>query len=113
MRCGGERTYLLPLGAAVLTEQLDEDTEFATYLGAFAFRACHDMSVFKEPGLLAAACLSEGFESRSGCEALRPASRLVRSDSIGPAGIRPGLSLDENWAAQTPQGPWLANGRSA
>jgi len=66
MRCGGERTYLLPLGAAVLTEQLDEDTEFATYLGAFAFRACHDMSVFKEPGLLAAACLSEGFEPRSG-----------------------------------------------
>ena len=49
-----------PAAAQVHEYFLDEDTEFATYLGAFTFRACHDMSVFKEPGLLAAACLSEG-----------------------------------------------------
>ncbi|HEX6338564.1 MAG TPA: hypothetical protein VFZ85_16535 [Jiangellaceae bacterium] len=49
-----------PAAAEVTEYQLDEDTEWATYFGAFTLRACHDMSVFKEPGLLAAACLSEG-----------------------------------------------------
>jgi hypothetical protein len=49
-----------PEAAQVHEYQLDANTEWATYLGAFTFRACHDMSVFKEPGLLAAACLSEG-----------------------------------------------------
>lgn len=49
-----------PEAAQVHEYHLDANTEWATYLGAFTFRACHDMSVFKEPGLLAAACLSEG-----------------------------------------------------
>jgi len=39
---------------------LDPGTEWATYLGAFTFRACHDISVFTELGIAAAACLSEG-----------------------------------------------------
>ncbi|HEX6329459.1 MAG TPA: hypothetical protein VFZ72_23035 [Jiangellaceae bacterium] len=49
-----------PAAAQVHEYQLDEDTEWATYLGAYTFRACHDMSLFKDLGLLAAACLSEG-----------------------------------------------------
>jgi hypothetical protein len=49
-----------PAAATVSEYHLDPATEWATYLGAFTFRACHDMSVFKEPGLLAAACMSEG-----------------------------------------------------
>jgi hypothetical protein len=49
-----------PAAATVSPYFLDDDTEFATYLGAFTFRACHDISVFTEAGLAAAACLSEG-----------------------------------------------------
>jgi hypothetical protein len=49
-----------PTGATVTYYHLDDDTEWATYLGAFTFRACHDISVFTELGLAAAACMSEG-----------------------------------------------------
>jgi hypothetical protein len=38
---------------------LDDDTEWATYLGAFTLRACHDISVFTAINRAAAACLSE------------------------------------------------------
>jgi hypothetical protein len=48
-----------PVAAEVSYYDLDEDTEWATYLGAFTFRACHDISVFVELELAAAACLSE------------------------------------------------------
>jgi len=48
-----------PAAATVTPYYLDADTEWATYLGAFTFRACHDISVFKELNLAAAACLSE------------------------------------------------------
>ena len=49
-----------PTGATVSKYFLDEDTESATYLGAFTFRACHDISVFLELGVAAGACMSEG-----------------------------------------------------
>jgi hypothetical protein len=49
-----------PAAATVSKYFLDDDTEWATYLGAFTFRACHDISVFMELGLAAAACMSEG-----------------------------------------------------
>ncbi|HEX6234573.1 MAG TPA: hypothetical protein VFZ63_15710 [Jiangellaceae bacterium] len=49
-----------PAAATVSEYHLDDDTQWATYLGAFTLRACHDMSVFKDLDLLAAACLSEG-----------------------------------------------------
>jgi hypothetical protein len=48
-----------PANATVTYYDLDDDTEWATYLGAFTFRACHDISVFVELGLAAAACMSE------------------------------------------------------
>ena len=48
-----------PAAATVTEHQLDDDTEWATYLGNFTFRACHDISVFTELGLAAAACMSE------------------------------------------------------
>jgi hypothetical protein len=38
---------------------LDEDTQWATYLGAFTFRACHDITVFTDINRAAAACMSE------------------------------------------------------
>jgi hypothetical protein len=49
-----------PTAATVSAYNLDPATQWATYLGAFTFRACHDISVFVELGLAAAACLSEG-----------------------------------------------------
>jgi hypothetical protein len=49
-----------PANATVSEYHLDDDTEWATYLGAFTFRACHDISVFTELNLAAAACMSEG-----------------------------------------------------
>jgi hypothetical protein len=49
-----------PSAASVGEYDLDDDTEWATYLGAFTLRACHDISVFVELGLAAAACMSEG-----------------------------------------------------
>jgi hypothetical protein len=49
-----------PAAATVSYYDLDDDTEWATYLGAFTFRACHDISVFVDLGLAAAACMSEG-----------------------------------------------------
>lgn len=49
-----------PTAATVSAYHLDEGTEWATYLDAFTFRACHDISVFTELNLAAAACLSEG-----------------------------------------------------
>jgi hypothetical protein len=49
-----------PQGATVSAYNLDPDTEWATYFGAFTFQACHDISVFVELNLAAAACLSEG-----------------------------------------------------
>lgn len=48
-----------PAGATVSPYFLDENTESATYLGQFTFRACHDISVFVELKRAAAACLSE------------------------------------------------------
>lgn len=55
-----------PTGAEIHEHALDEDTEIANYdltlLGApqmYSFTACHDMSVFVELELLAAACMSE------------------------------------------------------
>lgn len=48
-----------PTAATVSKYSLDDDTEFATYLGQYTFRACHDISVFTELKLAAAACLSE------------------------------------------------------
>jgi hypothetical protein len=48
-----------PAAATVTKYHLDPATEWATYLGAFTFRACHDISVFKQLELAAAACLSE------------------------------------------------------
>lgn len=49
-----------PAGATVSHYNLDEGTQWATYLGAFTFRACHDISVFSELKLAASACMSEG-----------------------------------------------------
>lgn len=51
-------------GSAVVHEHpLDGDTELATFPlgagGSFTFSACHDLSVFNELDLLAAACISE------------------------------------------------------
>jgi hypothetical protein len=48
-----------PLAATVSPYFLDEDTEVGDYLG-FQFTACHDISVFVELDLAAAACLTEG-----------------------------------------------------
>lgn len=48
-----------PAAATVSPYFLDPATEWATYLGSFTFRACHDISVFVELGLAAAACMSE------------------------------------------------------
>jgi hypothetical protein len=48
-----------PASAIVTPYFLDDDTEWATYLGAFTLRACHDISVFLELKLAAAACMSE------------------------------------------------------
>jgi hypothetical protein len=48
-----------PTAATVSAYNLDPGTQWGTYLG-FTFRACHDISVFVEPGLAAAACLTEG-----------------------------------------------------
>ncbi|HSK15999.1 MAG TPA: hypothetical protein VK915_07500 [Gaiellaceae bacterium] len=49
-----------PTAASVSYYNLDPGTEWATYLGAFTFRACHDISVFTGINRAAAACLSEG-----------------------------------------------------
>lgn len=49
-----------PQAATVIDYRLDDETQWATYFGAYTFRACHDISVFKELGLAAAACMSEG-----------------------------------------------------
>ncbi|MQA60486.1 MAG: hypothetical protein GEU86_03125 [Actinophytocola sp.] len=49
-----------PTGATVSEYQFDEDTQWATYLGAYTFRACHDIGVHVELKLAAAACMSEG-----------------------------------------------------
>ncbi len=48
-----------PTAATVSPYMLDPGTEWATYLGSFTMQACHDISVFVELGLAAAACLSE------------------------------------------------------
>jgi hypothetical protein len=48
-----------PAAATVSAYQLDPATEKATYFNAFTFRACHDISVFVELQLAAAACMSE------------------------------------------------------
>jgi hypothetical protein len=51
-----------PTEATVSAYQLDGDTEWATYPlqgTTFTLRACHDISVFTELGLAAAACMSE------------------------------------------------------
>lgn len=48
-----------PAGATVSPYFLDDATEWATYFGAYTFRACHDISVFTELALAAAACMSE------------------------------------------------------
>ena len=48
-----------PQGATVSPYFLDEDTEVGNYFG-FQFTACHDISVFVELNLAAAACLTEG-----------------------------------------------------
>ena len=48
-----------PQAATVSPYFLDEDTEVGNYLG-FQFTACHDISVFTELNLAAAACLTEG-----------------------------------------------------
>jgi hypothetical protein len=49
-----------PTDFSVSAYNLDPDTQWGTYLGSFTFRACHDISVFVELGLAAAACLTEG-----------------------------------------------------
>jgi hypothetical protein len=48
-----------PAGATVTYYDLDEDTEWGTYIN-WTFRACHDISVFVELDLAAAACMTEG-----------------------------------------------------
>lgn len=48
-----------PAAATVTPYFLDDDTEWGNYLG-FVFRACHDISVFTELNLAAAACMTEG-----------------------------------------------------
>lgn len=52
-----------PAAAVVHEHALDPGTELATFplgaAGTFSFTACHDMSVFDELDLLAAACMSE------------------------------------------------------
>ena len=48
-----------PTAATVSAYNLDSATEWATYLGQFTLRACHDISVFTELKLAAAACMSE------------------------------------------------------
>ncbi len=49
-----------PAAATVTKYHLDSETELASYFGgAFSFKACHDVSVFKELKLAAAACMSE------------------------------------------------------
>jgi hypothetical protein len=49
-----------PAAAQVTPYHLDAATQWATYLGAFTFRACHDIGVFKDLDLAAGACMSEG-----------------------------------------------------
>lgn len=50
-----------PTANTVTPYHLDPGTEWATYLGAFTLRACHDISVFTgSVNRAAAACLSEG-----------------------------------------------------
>lgn len=48
-----------PAAATVTPYFLDAATEWATYLGQYTFRACHDISVFTELKLAGAACMSE------------------------------------------------------
>jgi hypothetical protein len=48
-----------PAGATVSEYRLDAGTEVASYLGAFDFTACHDISVNTAIKRAAAACLSE------------------------------------------------------
>ncbi len=48
-----------PTAATVSPYHLDGDTEWGTYIGS-TLRACHDISVFMQLGLAAAACLTEG-----------------------------------------------------
>lgn len=48
-----------PAAATVSPYVLDEETEWATYLGSYTLRACHDISVFTEIDRAAAACMSE------------------------------------------------------
>jgi hypothetical protein len=48
-----------PAAATVSAYGLDPATEWATYRDQYTFRACHDISVFKELNLAAAACMSE------------------------------------------------------
>lgn len=53
----------IPTAATVSAYNLDAATEWATYplqSTTFTFRACHDISVFTELKLAAAACMSEG-----------------------------------------------------
>lgn len=49
-----------PAAATVSAYHLDGDTQWATYLGAYTFRACHDISVNTAIDRAAAACMSEG-----------------------------------------------------
>jgi hypothetical protein len=48
-----------PSGATVSHYHLDDGTQWATYLGAFTFRACRDVTVFLEIRRAAAACMNE------------------------------------------------------
>lgn len=48
-----------PAAATVSPYFLDDQTQWATYLGQYTLRACHDISVFTELKLAAAACMSE------------------------------------------------------
>lgn len=49
-----------PAAATVTPYHLDAGTQWATYLGAYTFRACHDISVNTAIKRAAAACMSEG-----------------------------------------------------
>jgi hypothetical protein len=48
-----------PTATTVSPYFLDDDTQWATYLGDFTFRACHDITAFMGIGRAAASCMSE------------------------------------------------------
>lgn len=86
-----------PLAATVSPYFLDDDTEYATYLGAFTFRACRSITVFSELNLAAAACFLEA----QLWDISNPASPVFlwryRNDAIKPENVDLFASASFSW----------------